>query len=123
MALTITVLNATQDMLRLNAATGGEGGDTVVLTQAQLIALCAAGPLKNLLTAPLYDGPPGPGVAAWANMVEDGRLSVYATSTGTGVISGTYNFTTDSGVNHFFMGTDGAGNVVFELNFRHSVNR
>jgi hypothetical protein len=123
MALTITVLAATQDMLRLNASTGGEGGDTAVLTQPQLIALCAAGALKSLLSAPLYEGPPGPGVAAWANMVEDGRLSIYATGTGTGIVSGSYNFTTDSGVNHFDLATNGAGNVVFELNFRHSVNR
>jgi len=123
MALTITVLNATQDMLRLNAATGGEGGDTAQLSQASLVALCVAGPLKSLLTAPLFEGPPGPGVAAWANLVEDGRLSVYATGTGSGIVSGSYNFTTDSSVNHFDMATNGAGNVVFELNFRHSINR
>jgi len=110
-------------MLRLNANTGGEGGDTVTLTQAQLIALCTPGALKSLLAAPLYEGPPGPGVAAWANMAADGRLSIYSNGVGSGVVDGSYNFTTDTGVNHFTMATNGAGNVVFELNFRHSINR
>lgn len=132
MALTITVLNATQDMLRLSAATGGEGGDTAQLSQASLIALCVPGPLKTLLTAPLFQAPASeppvgiqaqPGVTTWANLVADGRLSVYAGGIGGNSNGVAYNFTTDSTVNHFDMATSGSGTAVFELNFRHSVNR
>jgi hypothetical protein len=123
MALTITVLNATQDMLRLSAFSGGEGGDTAQLSQASLVALCVPGPLKSLLTAPLFEGPPGPGVAAWANLIEDARLSVYASGIGGNSNGVAYNFTTDSSVNHFDMATGGSGTAVFELNFRHSINR
>lgn len=123
MALTATVIAKTQNMLRLSVPNSGEGPDSAVLTQAQLLALCAAGPLQAMVTSPLFDGPPGPGVTAWANLANDARLSVFALTSGASVINGGYSFTTDSGVNHFNLFVNNNGTVVFELRFEQSSIR
>ncbi len=101
------------------------------MTQLQLVELCVPGPLKSMLNAPLFQAPAGapvegqasqPGVASWVNLAADARLSVY-TSSIAGDIGPAYSFTTDSGVNNINFSTDGSGTCIFELNYRHSVNR
>lgn len=123
MALTATVIAKSQNMLRLSVPNGGEGPDSAVLTQAQLVALCAAGPLQAMLTAPLFDGAPGPGAATWAALANDGRLSVFGLCSGSASTIGGYSFTTDSSVNHFNLFVAGNGTVVFELRFEQSSIR
>ncbi len=122
MALTPTVLAKSQNMLRLSVPNGGEGADSAVLTQAALVALCAAGPLQAMLTAPLFDGTPGPGAATWALLVDDARLSVFGIGFGTTVSAG-YSFTTDSSVNHINLFVGQGGTAVFELRFEQSTIR
>ena len=124
MSLTVTVLAQTPDMRRLLAvSTDPESGASGSLTQAALAALCAHGPLKSMISAPLFNEAPGPGASSWALMAEDGRLSVYVAAIGTGSAAvGQYAFVAGT-PNLFSMSTSSGGQVVFELNFRHSINR
>lgn len=122
MATTAPAIAATQNALRL-ALNSSSGAGSIALTQSQLIALCANGPLKSLLTGPLFDGPPGPGATSWANLANDARMSVYGLTVGSPAISGGYSFTTDSGVNHFNLFVSGTGTVNIELRFDQSAVR
>ncbi len=122
MATTAPAIAATPNMVRL-ALNSSSGSGSINLTRAQLVALCVAGPLKSMLTAPTFDGPPGPGSATWANMATDARLSVYGLASATSGISGGYSFTTDSTIDHLNLFVSGTGTVNIELRFDQSAVR
>ncbi len=126
---TITTLAATQDMLRLLVTgAGGEGVDSVLVTQATLVGECAAGPLKALLTAPFTEPPPGPGHAVWTDMHKDARLSVNLNGYGavgglTPSVDNGYQFIIEAEVNKLNLQCDSASDMICELRFNHSAVR
>jgi len=128
---TLGLLASTPDMLRLLVTSaGGEGTETVNITQAQLIAFTSPtgggvlGPLHNLFVSPFSEPPPGPGAATWANLIKDARLSVSLTSYGVVTSESSYFFTTVSSQYVLQLLLElGALPTVLELRFQHSINR
>lgn len=77
MALTVTKAGASQHSLKY--AYSGSGSTTTNVTAAQMIADCAAGPLKDLLQRV------NSGITAttWGNLTSSKSLSLYVTQNGT----------------------------------------
>ncbi len=122
---TDAVLAATPHMLRL-LVTGvsSEGGDLVNIPQATLVADCAAGPLKELLAAPLF-GPSPPAAADWSSMQEDPRLSVTLAGFGAtpSLLNNSYQFHVVSSTNVLTVTCDSLADLIIELKFNHSIDR
>jgi len=116
---TIAVLRADQHMLRIQVS--GAAGDNDY-TQASLIAACAPGPLKDLFTNPLAEPPPGSGVASWAALYTDARLSVTVTPGSSAASAGVGGFRFLGSPNVFRM-TLTSGACVFELRYQPTAVR
>ncbi len=105
-------------MLRIRVDGGSEGIDTQDFTQAQLVAACAAGPLKELFANPLAEPPPGAGSATWDALITDARLSVHITP----VVSGTASYRFVAGTPNVFR-VKVASVVIVELRYNHTSLR
>jgi hypothetical protein len=77
MALSVTKAGASQHSLKYSYT--GSGAFTTVVTAAQLIADCAAGPLKDLLQR----ANAGITTVTWGNLGTSKALSIYVTQNGT----------------------------------------
>ncbi len=111
-------IRADQHMLRISVDGGSEGIDTQDFTQAQLVAECAAGPLKELFANPLAEPPPGAGSTSWDGLITDARLSVHITPVASGVAS--YRFVAGT-PNVFRVKVNGV--MIVELRYNHTSVR
>lgn len=119
---TATFIRADQHLLRVQLTDSGGAGD-VDATQAQLIAACAAGPLKDLLTSALFEPPPGSGAASWGALNTDSRLSVFITPGSDAVSAGVGGYRFMAGTPNVLRLSIASGSVVVDLRYQHSSVR
>ncbi len=109
-------------MLRILVEGGGEGPTNDDITQAELIAACAAGPLKSLFENPFAEPAPGDGVSTWGDLIADRRLSTYVTPGGPTASDGIGGFQYIAGTPSLLRIT-AEGEVIVELRYRPTAVR
>ncbi len=107
-------------MLRLQAA--GSAG-TQDVNQSTLVSYCNPGPLKDLFTNALAEPPPGSGVAAWADLLADARLSVYISPGSLLVSAGAVGAEFVAGTPNLLRLTIDSGSAVVELRYNPTAVR
>jgi hypothetical protein len=120
MAATLTKVSAAPHALKYSYV--ADGSDTVIKTQTQLVADCAAGPLKELLRKSYSP-------AAWTALCEGTLFSVYLTllpPTSTGPVTPNPVAVFDTfGPDNLMRISIGAAvsRLLVELRFNHSIDR
>ncbi len=109
-------------MLRILVDGGGEGPSNEDITQAELIAACAAGPLKELFENPFAEPSPGDGVSVWGDLIADRRLSTYVTPGGPTESDGIGGFRYIAGTPNLLRVT-ASGEVIVELRYHPTAVR
>jgi hypothetical protein len=124
MAIAFSVLAASAHSLRYLAIADGAGQDNT-LTQAQLIADAVEGPLKAKLLSSPIQGVSTPANNAWGALVADPTLSVHVAPgiSSPALIGYTFGVVGPGTVHTLICDAAGAGKVVIEIRFNHTLDR
>ena len=121
--MTPIILVKTQHMLRLSFDNNsGEGTGVGDITQADLVAACAPGPLRALFANPFAESDTG-GVSAWTDLESDARLSVHVANAGEAPVGSGYEFISPGSVNTLRVSVAQSGIAIVELRFDHTIGR
>jgi len=121
--MTLTKQCASSNMLRYVATASGAGSDTTALTQARLLADCAAGQLKAKLGSSELTTGGSSAIVAWDQLQLDPELSIYISPQATSPAVIGYTFAHPGADNIIELTSLAAGSAFIEIRFNPTADR